>query len=684
MLGDNGAKFYSQGALFRSTTIIMDPNQPPKRPTPDPHFERLHGPPLSYARLTQSFLQIHGQQAPTIIMDLLSEASGFSHPTVPNAVDFTKGKAPAGGMPPPPTPGLLGGFQTPHEGPCSVTNCESGCNPSVTGSGTCSLSQCNNLDQCTSEECCKEPACLDHDSVPTSRRESIDLSAEDQYASSSQHQFANSSAMFPAYDNLPGFDNIDDDPNQCHWLLPDHECDITAPTKDALSQHVFHDHIQPETSLTCEWSDCDEQIDAQQLTDHMWNSHRPEQYVPESYICLWDGCREMFSDAEQLETHMEVAHTPMESVDCRWGGCGTIITNSAELQSHVNQEHLHLQIQPDSSSSNLEMSLSDARSSQRPKNPLYWSPENDDLLVRVRAQNLTFPQIASQYFPDKSAQACQKRYAAVYRQEEQFAPQSTEKSTPPLSYASLPPSSYVHSPYEPQYPLIGPSLSQPSPALLSNNSSKLVLDHPPTQGNHECMWITDGATETLCGARFGDPNELQAHVESSHHPLSDNGRRRPIGQWICSWMGCARKGETRLTREKLKKHLRSHTGFYSFSCRHCGKRFRDNTKLADHERTHTKEKPHKCDMCEMAFASRDGLTTHLRVHTGEKHLECGKCSYTCSDSSNMAKHRKSHEPPLYLCPTCGKKFCRADSRDRHMRLHEKGTAGRKRVHGEVA
>ncbi len=44
----------------------------------------------------------------------------------------------------------------------------------------------------------------------------------------------------------------------------------------------------------------------------------------------------------------------------------------------------------------------------------------------------------------------------------------------------------------------------------------------------------------------------------------------------------------------------------------------------------------------------------------------------------------AHEPPLYSCPTCGKQFCRADSRDRHMRLHQNGTAGRKRVHGEVA
>lgn len=537
----------------------MDPNQRPKRPAPDPHFERLHGPPLSYARSIQSFLQIHDPQPTLTIMDSPAEPSGFSHPTVPNVIDFTKGIESVGNMPPPPTPGLLSGFQTPCEGPCSVTNCESGCNPSVVDSGTCSLSQCNNLEQCTSEECCKEPACLDHLSVPTTRRESFDYSAADQYASSPQHQHTNSSAVFPAYDNLPGFGEINDDPVQCHWLLPDQQCDITAPTRGALSQHVFNDHIQPKTSLTCGWFDCEEQIDAQQLTDHLWNSHHPERHVPDSYVCLWDGCMEMFNAAEQLETHMEVAHTHIESIDCRWGGCGTITTNSNELQTHVDKEHLHLHIQPLFSSSNPDTSLSENRRPQQQRHPRYWKPENDELLMRVRAQNLTFSQIASQYFPGKSAQACKIRYALLYNREQQTAPPSTEPSTPLLTYSPLPPSSDMTSPYESQYPPIDPSLSQTSPALLSDRSSQLISDPPPTKGDHVCMWIPDDSTEAFCGSRFGDPNELQAHVESSHYPFSDDRRRRPASHWVCKWMGCARKGEGRGTRERLKKHVYTHT-----------------------------------------------------------------------------------------------------------------------------
>ena len=595
-----------------------------ERHTPDPHFERLHGPPLSYARSLQTFLQIYHPKPTLTAMDYPNGPSHFSRPTVPNAIDFIKGEASANEMPPPPTPGFLSGLQSPCASSCSVINCDSGCNPSILEFGTCSLSQCNNADQCTSEGCCREPACLEHSSLPTTRRESIDFGTEHQYNSFLQQQTESSGAAFPTCDILPRFQNIDERPVQCHWLLPDQECDIVAPTNDALSQHVFHDHIQPETSLTCGWFDCDEKVNAHQLTNHVWNNHRPDQHIPESYICLWHGCMEMFPDAEQLEMHMEIAHSRMDGIDCRWGGCGTIATNSSELHSHVKKEHLHLSHQPALPSSDLEECFSDSRDLRQPNHPLYWSAESDDLLMRVRAQNLTFKQIASQYFPDKSPQACQNHYARLYDQEERSNPQPAKQSTSLLSQSPSQSASYNTSPDESRHSSVNPSLRLLSPFSPSIPSSQMLLDRPLTKKNHKCMWITDVATEIVCGARFAHLDELQAHVLSLHHPFSDNSRRRPGSFWICKWKGCKRNGEPRGTRNKLKKHVWTHTGCKSalfdqvfcnysilpvcpLSCRYCGKGFRENTKLTNHERTHTKEKPHKCDVCDIAFTTRDGL-----------------------------------------------------------------------------
>ena len=527
----------------------MDINQHHKRPAPDPHFERLHSRPLKYALAIQSFLQSYHPQPPSD-MDSPADPSGFSRPTVPSVADFTKEKVSTTEMPPPPTTGLQSDFQTCCQDACSVTNCESGCNPSVLDSGTCSLSQCNNLEECTSEECCRESACLDHISIPTSRRQSIDFRAEDQYDSSSHNQFANDDTFFPAYDFVSGYDNIDDHSVQCHWLLPDQECDITAPTKDALSQHVLHDHIQTETSLMCGWSDCEEQVNVQQLADHLWHSHHPEQSVPDSYICLWHGCKETFPDDAQLEKHMEVAHTHMENIDCRWGGCSTITTNPTELQSHVNQEHLHIDIPPGPPSS---AGPSSRFSSLQPRNPCFWSPENDDSLLSGRAKGLSFKQISDQYLPDRSAVACKLRFVRIRNKEQQSVSQSTEKSTSILA------SPYATSPYESKYPLVDASLSQASPDILSKRSTDLVQEAPPAEGSHACMWVTDDSTETICGVSFAHPNEVQSHIESCHYPFSDERKRRPISHWTCNWRGCIRRGETRGTRDKLRKHVFTHT-----------------------------------------------------------------------------------------------------------------------------
>lgn len=39
-----------------------------------------------------------------------------------------------------------------------------------------------------------------------------------------------------------------------------------------------------------------------------------------------------------------------------------------------------------------------------------WPPEKDELLMRARQQGLNWQPIATQYFPDKTANACRKRH----------------------------------------------------------------------------------------------------------------------------------------------------------------------------------------------------------------------------------------------------------------------------------
>ena len=148
------------------------------------------------------------------------------------------------------------------------------------------------------------------------------------------HQAANSNAFVP---NL-GESGFNFDPVQCHWQSPDQQCQMSAATYGELSQHVLHDHIEPQTAIVCEWDHCENLVASQQLTNHVWRDHHPDQYV-----CLWQTCGITFSDSNQLERHMEVAHVgALAPLGCHWTGCSATTATTKELQSHVNNEHLHI------------------------------------------------------------------------------------------------------------------------------------------------------------------------------------------------------------------------------------------------------------------------------------------------------------------------------------------------------
>lgn len=123
-------------------------------------------------------------------------------------------------------------------------------------------------------------------------------------------------------------------PMTCRWLETDQPCEISASTKADLRQHVFQEHIEPQTQQVCEWDNCHQTVDSQHFTAHFLNNHQPE-----SYICLSQGCGSQFSDAEQLAQHMEIMHGP--DFNCHWAGCEVARSDPAGLTRHVNNEHLN-------------------------------------------------------------------------------------------------------------------------------------------------------------------------------------------------------------------------------------------------------------------------------------------------------------------------------------------------------
>ncbi|KAI2467703.1 hypothetical protein F4781DRAFT_423125 [Annulohypoxylon bovei var. microspora] len=233
---------------------------------------------------------------------------------------------------------------------------------------------------------------------------------------------------------------------------------------------------------------------------------------------------------------------------------------------------------------------------------------------------------------------------------------------------------------------ISRSLSLPVHTHLRLSSTPDIDSVPPPleesmiqAGNateHICQWvISPGGSDTqgnICGHVCNDPYSLHEHLCNEHiAPLSNKMK------YLCLWKGCTRRGDQVFaSRNKLRRHLATHTAYKPHKCEICGEGFSAQQALDQHVRTHTGETPYKCDYegCGKAFKQKSALTMHKRTHTGEKPLECDICGKRFCESSNLSKHRKTHNPDFkFKCdePGCGSQFIRIDQLRRHQARHDR-------------
>lgn len=74
------------------------------------------------------------------------------------------------------------------------------------------------------------------------------------------------------------------------------------------------------------------------------------------------------------------------------------------------------------------------------------------------------------------------------------------------------------------------------------------------------------------------------------------------------------------------------------NCPYCDYHTGRNDRLKIHIRKHTGEKPYKCGFCEKGFSKRDSLVIHRRIHTGEKPYPCPFCAYRGTQKSQLNCH----------------------------------------------
>ncbi|KAF7294436.1 hypothetical protein MKEN_01436100 [Mycena kentingensis (nom. inval.)] len=347
---------------------------------------------------------------------------------------------------------------------------------------------------------------------------------------------------------------------------------------------------------------------------------------------------------------------------CMWGNCGMVFQNLAQLSEHVSVMHLRNTpmpaVVPTPAAQDIFCQWKDC--SIYPTANAIPGPSSGsmDSMLDVLSSHLLHDHLGFHVHPEKEHDHgdshCQHSHIHSHPHLHHF--EHIEHASPQVLSS---PSTFSKTPV-----LSSPSSFTHTPALSSSED-----EFPPsptstvTTSGTTCIWKD-------CGQTFPSLDDLTQHLTSVH---VGSGKR----SYDCYWGDCTRQADNGFSsKQKLCRHLQSHTGHRPFQCKVCMQHFSEAATLQQHMRRHTQEKPYVCDYpgCGKSFAITGALTIHKRVHNGEKPFQCPHCGKPFSESSNLSKHLRTHTGiKPYTCtePGCNKSFTRADQLTRHGRVHRK-------------
>lgn len=315
-----------------------------------------------------------------------------------------------------------------------------------------------------------------------------------------------------------------------------------------------------------------------QSSQHAYPNEPSQQGAPSinggQFACRWSGCSSSFQSMNDLVGHVNLSHlrppnsprslrpppSGQNQIQCQWDDCNmfppsTIFPGPSiglgpdalygMLENHVMREHLPPQA----------------------FNEGFNTVHNSPFVVPQRQQQLGFsnsqggndpfqvqPQPPHQY----TMQASQTRNSHLHSHGQSHThPYNSNRGTGPTTRSN-------------------DTLSSPEPDTEADGEAA-VLTHDCEKVAHVCAWLGCGACP------FPSCDALTAHISADHVGTGKS-------QYHCYWEGCSRHGEHGFSsKQKILRHLQSHTGHRPFQCQICQQNFSEAATLQQHMRRHTQE-----------------------------------------------------------------------------------------------
>ena len=264
---------------------------------------------------------------------------------------------------------------------------------------------------------------------------------------------------------------------------------------------------------------------------------------------------------------------------CLWSNCGAAFNSLSDLVGHVNLMHLH---------------PSSPRTTQRRQG--VSSPNGNEISCQW-GNCQTFPSPTAVPGPSSGMQpetALSMLSSHLMQDHLGLLSPSQVRGARPMHPVSQPlfgnygqfhgNMPFQVQPQPPhQYSLQNSSGGSSNSTNIPTPSSSSSPTPEPPQREHDCSTSTHVCHWTRCGRSFASCDELTAHITSEH---VGSGK----SHYHCYWAGCDRHGDKGFaSKQKILRHLQSHTGHRPFQCQICQQNFSEAATLQQHMRRHTQE-----------------------------------------------------------------------------------------------